>query len=289
MLTGIANSISLLPLAAVDRKAVSAFPHIDGLSWITNSMVVSVLVMVFILVLARLVSKDLKKVPTGAQNLAEAFIETLYNFIESIVGKSIAPRAFPLLATFFFFFLFANWFGLLPGVGTVGVYHANEAGVMEFNPLLRPTAADLNAGIGIALVFFVLWLVISIQETGVKGFFAHLFAPKGKSANKFMMGFLALIFLFVGCLEVISISIRQVSLPLRIYGNVFAGENLLHEMSALGYKMGLNDMVAWAMAAVVPIPFFFLEILVGFLQAVVFTLLCAVYIQLSTTHDEEHH
>lgn len=286
MFANFTNSLPPIPLAAVDQKAVAPFEYAP---FLTNSVIVSIAVLVFLLVISRMVSKNLKQVPTGAQNLAELAIEKLYAFVEGIVGKKIAPKAFPLLATIFFFFLFANWFGLLPGIGTVGMgYTADDGSFYVTKPLLRPTAADLNAGLGIAFVFMIVWLWISIKEMGFKGFFSHMFGAKGKSTNPVMNTFLIVVFLGVGVLEVISIGIRPLSLSLRIYGNVFAGENLLHSMGHLGYEMGLNNVVAFIMNCLVPVPFYFLEILIGFLQAIVFTLLCTVYIQLSTTHDESH-
>ncbi len=285
MLASFTNSLPSISLAAVDQKAVAPF---EIAPYLTNSVVVSLAVLVFLLVVARVVSKNLQTVPTGAQNLAEMAIEKLYAFVEGIVGPKIAPKAFPLLATIFFFFLFANWFGLLPGVGTIGTGHTVDGSFHVTKPLLRPTAADLNAGLGIAFVFMIVWLWISVKEMGIKGFFAHMFAPKGTSTNPFMNSFLIAVFFGVGLLEVVSIAIRPVSLSLRIYGNVFAGENLLHAMGHLGYELGLHHVLSFIMNCLVPVPFYFLEILVGFLQAVVFTLLCAVYIQLSTTHDESH-
>jgi len=286
MFASFTNSLPSISLAAVDQKAVAPF---EVAPYLTNSVVVSLMVLAFLLVVAKMVSKNLKTVPTGAQNLAELAIEKLYAFVEGIVGKKIAPKAFPLLATIFFFFLFANWFGLLPGVGTVGTgYTAADCSFHVTKPLLRPTAADLNAGLGIAFVFMFVWLWISIKEMGIGGFFSHMFGAKGKSANPFMNSFLIAVFFGVGLLEVVSIAIRPVSLSLRIYGNIFAGENLLHSMGHLGYELGLHKVIAFIMNCLVPVPFYFLEILVGFLQAVVFTLLCAVYIQLSTTHDESH-
>jgi len=97
------------------------------------------------------------------------------------------------------------------------------------------------------------------------------------------------VFLFVGVIEVVSIAFRPVSLSLRLFGNVFAGENLLTTMITLGKNLGLPEWVAYPMSIVIPVPFYFLELLVGLLQAAVFMLLCAVYIQLSTSHDEEEH
>jgi F-type H+-transporting ATPase subunit a len=231
----------------------------------------------------------MKQVPSGAQNLFEMIFEKLYAFVEGILGPKVAPKAFPLLSTFFFFWLFSNWLGLMPGVGTVGQGVVENGHFHVTKPLLRPSAADLNAGLAIAMTFMVVWLWISIKEVGIGGFLSHLFAPKGKSKSPLMQVFLMVVFFGVGLLEIVSISIRPFSLSLRIFGNIFAGENLLHAMAELGDKLGAPDAVAFIMRCLVPVPFYFLELLVGFLQAIVFTLLCTVYIQLSTAHDDHGH
>ncbi|MCB1232890.1 MAG: F0F1 ATP synthase subunit A, partial [Verrucomicrobiae bacterium] len=100
---------------------------------------------------------------------------------------------------------------------------------------------------------------------------------------------MAVIFFIVGIIEVVSIVFRPISLSFRLFGNIFAGETLLHMMGELGSVMGLEGVPAFISRLILPIPFYFMEILVGLVQAIVFTLLCAVYVQLSTAHDEEEH
>jgi F-type H+-transporting ATPase subunit a len=231
----------------------------------------------------------MKLVPHGAQNAFEFLVEFLYRWVEMIVGPKLAPKCFPLLATLFIFILTANWFGLLPGVSTFG--EGEPTGIPLLvkeveRPLLRPATADINMNAGMAIAFMVVWLVITIQEVGVIGFLKHLFAPKGKMNNPFMMFVMGIIFFGVGIIEVISILIRPVSLSLRLYGNIFAGENLLHTMMTM--LNGTHPVVEWAGRILLPIPFYFMELLVGLVQTVVFTLLCAVYVMLSTSHDEDH-
>jgi F-type H+-transporting ATPase subunit a len=195
-------------------------------------------------------------------------------------------RTFALLATIFIYILTANYFGLLPGVGTIGF--GEKSGPLALTevtrPLLRPASADLNMTLAIAALFMCLWIYWTCVVTGPIQFFKHTFGPKGG-----LTGFLRLVlipvFIFVGVIEVISIAFRLVSLSMRLYGNIFAGENLLHAMSTLGDKLPLP--VAYLSSIVLPLPFYFLELLVGLIQAFVFMLLCAVYIQLSTTHEEE--
>lgn len=275
-----------LPLAAVDKKAVAVWESIPAL---TNSVIVSLLTLGLLFLFSKLATAHMKKVPTGAQNLFEMMFEKLYAFVEGILGPKVAPKAFPVLSTFFFFWLISNWLGLMPGVGTIGQGVVENGHFHVTKPLLRPSAADLNAGLAIAMTFMVVWLWISIKEVGVGGFLSHLFAPKGKSKSPLMQVFLMVVFFGVGLLELVSISIRPFSLSLRIFGNIFAGENLLHAMAELGNKLGAPEAVAFIMRCVVPVPFYFLELLVGFLQAIVFTLLCTVYIQLSTAHDDHGH
>jgi F-type H+-transporting ATPase subunit a len=255
--------------------------------WLTNSMLVAAIVVLVVLWWARKATKSMELVPGGTQNSFEAVVEFLYDMLEGIVGKHMVGRAFSLLATLFIFILFANWFSLIPGVGSIGWGHeVPDHGFEVQVPLLRPTTADLNMTLGMALVAFCLWLYWTISEVGVWGFLVHTFGPKGglKGAMKLIF---AIIFFFVGVIEVVSILVRPVSLSLRLFGNVFAGETLLSSMITLGQTLGFPPIVTYIMSLIVPVPFYFLELLVGLLQALVFTLLCAVYIQLSTTHDEE--
>ena len=256
--------------------------------WLTNSLLVSFLVVGFILFWARQSTARLEVVPGRVQNLFEAIVEALYDMMEGIVGRHMISRVFSLLATLFLFILVSNWFSLLPGVGSIG-WGEKAPGFLNVPhvevPLLRPTTADLNMTLGMAAVFMILWLYWTISEAGVWGTLVHIFGPKG--GLKGAMGILfAVIFFLVGIIEVISILFRPVSLSLRLFGNVYAGETLLTSMINLGRELGVPTWIAYAMSIIVPIPFYFLELLVGVLQALVFTLLCAVYIQLSTTHEE---
>ena len=212
--------------------------------------------------------------------------------LEGIVGSHMIGRTFPLLATFFVFILSANWFGLLPGVGSIGWgEHGEKLGAFHSlphiaTPLLRPATADLNLTLAMALIFMCFWFYWTMAEVGPKKFIIHTFGVKGGSTG-LLAFFLFFVFIFVGAMEVVSIIIRPVALSLRLYGNIFAGENLLSAMITLGNDLHLPEWVTYIASVTLPVPFYFLEILVGILQAFVFTLLCAVYIQLSTSHDEE--
>ena len=292
------SPVVMLHLLAQIPLNAERLPAGESAGWIgqvfTNSLIVAAIVAVIVLVFARRATKTMELVPNrGSQNVFEAVIEALYDMLEGIVGPHMVAKAFPLLATLFLFILVSNWFGLLPGVGTIGfgpaTYRGPGLSLHEVtNPLLRPANADLNLTLGMALVFTVFWTIWSFQELGVGGFFAHLFGPKGEVSGALKYP-LILIFGFVGIIEVISIAFRPVSLSLRLFGNIYAGENLMHTMSDLGTTMGMPSAISYLMKVIVPIPFYFLELLVGVVQALVFTLLCAVYIKLTTSHDEGAH
>ena len=287
------NFLAQIPLNA------ERLPATESAGWIgqvfTNSLIVAALVAIIVLVFARRATRTMELVPNrGSQNIFEAVIEALYDMLEGIVGPHMVPKAFPLLATLFLFILISNWFGLLPGVGSIGFTPAAQGrgpllSLQEVqNPLLRPANADLNLTLGMALVFTVFWTIWSFQELGVGGFFSHIFGPKG-DVQGWMKYPLLLIFAFVGVIEVISIAFRPVSLSLRLFGNIYAGENLMHTMSSLGETMGMHPFLSYFMKVIIPIPFYFLELLVGVVQALVFTLLCAVYLKLTTSHEDGAH
>ncbi len=259
--------------------------------YLTNSILVSFIVVAIIVFLARRATRRMELVPGRSQNLFEAVIVILHEMLEGIVGKHMINRVFSLLATLFIFILVANWFGLFPGVGSIG-WGEREPGILPLSvphveiPLLRPSTADLNMTLGMATVFMFLWLYWTLKEIGAGGLWTHTFGVKGGLKGLMALSLMP-IFFFVGIIEVISTLFRPVSLSLRLFGNVYAGETLLATMITLGDTLHLPQWVARATSVILPVPFYFLELLVGLLQAMVFTLLCAVYIQLSTSHDEE--
>ncbi|HEX6973437.1 MAG TPA: F0F1 ATP synthase subunit A, partial [Vicinamibacterales bacterium] len=211
----------------------------------------------------------------GAQNLLEWLIEGLYALLESVIGSHLVKRTFWFFATIFIFILAANWLGLLPGVGTIGWGRATEHGFVVEEPLLRGANADLNLTLAMALIFFALWIVWAVQEVGVRGIVKELFGAKGETAGA--MGVLmAVVFVAAGLLEIVSILFRPVSLSFRLYGNIFAGENMLETMARIVPGLG------WLL----PVPFYFMELLVGLVQAMVFMLLTAVFTLLICHHEE---
>ena len=273
-------------LLAAEELTITANPLLPNVPWFTNSMLVTIIVTVLVVIWARRSTAKMTLMPSSIQNLFEALVETLYITFEGIVGKHMIPKVFPLIASLFIFILTANWFGLVPGVGTIGFGVPGSAplALKEVNePLLRPANADLNMTLGMALFFMAWWLLWTIQEVGVIGFLKHNFAPKGGLKGVLWLLLLPL-FLFVGVIEMISIAIRPVSLSFRLFGNMYAGETLLHTMQSLGGSLPFP--LNWLCSILFPLPFYFLELLVGLLQAFVFAMLCAVYIKLSTEHEE---
>jgi F-type H+-transporting ATPase subunit a len=257
-------------------------------AWVNSSMIATWLVALLIIGFAQYATRRIRSTadaashaPRGAQNFMEFLVETLSNFLTEIIGAPLARKTFWFFATVFILILATNWFGLIPGVGTIGwgipedPAHPHSLKHVAI-PLFRGGNADLNMTAAMSLIFFACWLVWAIQSNGVIGFFKHLFAPKGGTAG-FMKVFLTAIFIVVGVLEVISILFRPVSLSFRLYGNIFAGENLLEAMQLVYPPLG------W----LIPIPFYFMELLVGLVQALVFMLLTAVFTLLICSHDEE--
>ncbi|PYK79496.1 MAG: ATP synthase F0 subunit A [Verrucomicrobia bacterium] len=264
-----------LSLKAVPLFQIGNFP-------VTNSILVSWVVALGVIIFAQLATRNIQTIPSGAQNFWEWLVESLYNFLESIIGPELVKKTFWFFATIFIFILFANWFGLIPGVGTIGWGQADPAsGAFHIErPLLRGANADLNMTSAMALIFFVLWFIWALQANGIGGFLMHLFGPKGETSGVLKI-LMVVVFFLVGWLEIISILFRPVSLSFRLFGNIFAGESILEAMS---------HMVP-ALAWLIPIPFYFLEILVGFVQALVFMLLTAIFTLLIAQHSpgEEAH
>lgn len=243
---------------------------------ITNSMLVSWVVAIALIVFAQFATRHMEEVPSSSQNFLEWLVEGLYKFMVGIIGPHLAERTFWFFATIFLFILAANWVGLIPGVGSIGWGQHTAHGFVISQPLFRGANADVNMTLAMALVFFACWIVWSLREVGPVGFLKELFAPKGESEG-FLRVLLIVVFFAAGCLEVISILFRPISLSFRLYGNIFAGENLLEAMSKLVPGFG------W----LVPIPFYFLELIMGLVQALVFTLLTAVFTMLMCQHESE--
>jgi F-type H+-transporting ATPase subunit a len=239
--------------------------------WVTNSMVTGWAVSAVLIGIIIFVLRRPQVMPTKRQAVFESILEALKDLFEPIVGKKAFPFAFPLLVTFFVFILMQNWMGLLPGVGTLGWGHDVDGHFHMTDPWIRPFTSDFNGTIALALVSFGAYLIIIFKFAGPKLILWDLFGNKAdkKETPVWLYPFLSLVFLIVGFIEVFSIAIRPFTLSVRLFGNVFGGENLLHGTSFLFI-------------------FYFMELLVGLIQATVFTLLSAVYIGLICNHGDDH-
>jgi F-type H+-transporting ATPase subunit a len=245
---------------------------------VSNSMIMVWIAVGLIVLFCRMATGKMSLVPVGMQNFAEWVVESLYSFLENLMGAHLTKRTFWFFGSVFFFILVSNYLGLIPGVGTVGWNLENSDGEHAgFLPWLRGGNADINMTAAMAFSFAVLWLYWAITENGLKAFLAHIFAPKG--VKGFLFWALMPLFLFVGVLEVISIAIRPVALSFRLFGNIYGGEQTLEKLMAL-----VPDYLSFLPA----LPFYFMELLVGFVQALVFTLLCAIFLKLICDHGDEH-
>jgi F-type H+-transporting ATPase subunit a len=278
-----------LALAAAKGDAPAVSPEAPtvfelGPIPITNAMIYTWIIMAIIFAVVFMATRQMKLVPSGLQNLVESLVEGLENVTKGLLEPKVVRWVFPLVATFFLFILTSNLMGLVPGVGSIGFGVADPESPWPRQlhhadiPLFRPPTADANTTVALALIFFVMSMYWAVKYNGPFGLFKHIFGVKGG-----LTGWLALalipIFFFVGLIEVISIAIRPVALAMRLYGNIYGGESVLTIM--LGMAGGL--------AAV---PFYFLELIVGIVQALVFTLLAIAFIGTLCSHPEEegaHH
>ncbi|MDP3069706.1 MAG: F0F1 ATP synthase subunit A [Opitutaceae bacterium] len=261
------------PLLA-EGVAPSAAKLIDfGNGWaITNSMATGwAISLALVLLIIWLIGRP-SIIPSRGQAVFESLLEGLRGIFEPIIGKAAFPAAFPLLVTFFVFILFHNWMGLIPGVGTMGWGHDVDGQFHLTRPFIRPFNADFNGTIALAVISFGAWLIIVFKFAGPALIFKDLFGNKADKAETpgWLYPILSLVFLAVGLIEVFSIVIRPFTLSVRLFGNVFGGENLLH---GTGFFF----------------IFYFMELLVGLIQALVFTLLTSVYIGLLCNHEGGDH
>ena len=238
---------------------------------VTNSMVAAWSMAVFLTLVIRAAAWKPRLVPTRSQAIVESLVQGVLDLVTPIVGPKVARPAFPLLVGLFTYILIQNWSGLLPGVGTIKVLEHGE-----WMDLIRPGNADMNSTVALAAVSMVRWLYFVLRYAGARALLFDLFGNKAdrREIPAVIYYFLYLIFFGVGLIEIVSILFRPVSLSFRLFGNIFGGENLMHAM--FGIAM-------WVM----PTPFYLLELLIGFVQALVFTLLVSVYIGLICNHGDE--
>jgi F-type H+-transporting ATPase subunit a len=235
---------------------------------VTNSMLLSLVVLIFLSILVYFGTRKLEEVPKShsMQNVLEMAIEKLLGLVDSVTkDRKLSMKIFPILATFFIFILFNNWFGILPGVGSIGI-HETVHGKEVFIPIFRAGTADLNTTIMLGILVVIATQVIGIVTLG---FFRY---------GKKFINFSDPVKFFIGLIELASELIRIISFAFRLFGNVFAGEVLLIILAALA-------------PFVAPIPFYIMELFVGFIQALVFTMLALVFMTMATAshdHPKEH-
>lgn len=296
------GSIILKPLMSSPHVSLAAEPLLEhGPSWLTNSLLTTLIVDIILIVLALATRAGLKEgVPSGLVNVMEMIIEGLYGLVENVVGKN-AKRFFPIAATIFLFVIVSNYSGLIPGVGSIGIYHgaekadgghglvidqkvvasdekmafslfpaqvSAEEGKATLVPLFRAPSADLNVTFALALITMIMVQYYGISSLGGK-YFKKFFNFGGK-------GFMGAIFGVVGILELISEIAKVISFAFRLFGNIFAGEVLLAVM-------------AFLVAFLLPMPFYGLELFVGFIQAFVFMMLAVVFFSTAMVGHDDHH
>ena len=246
---------------------------------VTNSLIVSWAAVLIIIAVSLLIKRSIKKIPHGIQNAFEIIVEGALNMADSVTGdRQKTKKIFPIVFAIFLFILVNNWFGLLPGIGSIG-FEEEAHGQAVFIPFLRGGTADLNTTLALAL--------FAVIGSNIFGFFA---VGVWRHINKYVnlramaevpfkvrqeptIAFVNPIKFFVGIIEIIGEVAKVASLSFRLFGNVFAGEVLLASMAAI-------------FAFAVPIPFIFLEIIVGLIQALIFAMLTLVYFTIASTAEE---
>ncbi len=246
---------------------------------VTNALLTSTLALVIIVVLSLAIRFRLKTVPRGLQNVMELIIDGFLGIFDSVTGSRQRSLKFaPIVLAFFFFILINNWMGILPGVGSIGqiAAHGEER---IFIPYLRGGTADLNTTLALATIGVVISHIFGIIALGAWKYLnkfinikAFLEIP-GKIVKDPAIVLINPIKAFVGLIEIVGELAKVASLSFRLFGNVFAGEVLLASMAAI-------------LAFGIPIPFIFLEVLVGLIQALIFAMLIITYLTINTNAEE---
>jgi len=270
--------LALPPLAAEPITHIGSFP-------VTNAYINTVLTVIGFVIFAYIINQAVKKyyhadkAPQGVLNFFESLLETLFGYFDQVTGsRQKTIRFLPIVGSLFFFILVSNWIGLLPGIGSIGVYQLHH-GEVELIPIFRGANADLNMTLAMAVLAVVASHILGVITIGFFKY-ANKFIKLGDLWHAVKSGkpinvLIAIVEFFVGLIEVFSEVAKMVSLSLRLFGNVFAGEVLLTVMASL-------------VAFIVPLPFIALELLVGLIQATVFSMLTLVYLSIATTEIQEH-
>lgn len=239
-------------------------------------MICTWIVAAFILIVVRVSTwKNIKEIPSGMQNLLEAMVEGWDGLIGDILDKRVTRWVFPFATTFFIFIVISNLTDLVPGVGSIGVFHQNG----EFTPLFRPPTTDANLTVAMAGIFLVMSLYWAVRYNGFWGLIKHIFGVKMET-SKFAYPLFFLLFLFIGAMELLSVGFaRPVALAMRLYGNIFAGETIL-DMTFHNHLIVTVFLSTFV---------YFYETFVCIVQAFVFAMLVVAFVGTLCTHTEEDH
>lgn len=246
---------------------------------VTNSLISSWSVVIILVIISVVLGKNLKKIPQGLQNIFEMIIEKAVEMMDSVThDTNKSKKIFPFVFTIFIFILLNNWLGLIPGVGSIGFIESSH-GHSVFVPWFRGATADLNTTLALAIFSVLAANFFGILTVGGWNFLNKFINLKalaeipGKIIKEPAIAIVNPIKFFVGLVEIIGEIAKVASLSFRLFGNVFAGEVLLASMAAI-------------FAFAVPIPFIFLEIIVGIIQALIFAMLTLVYFTIASTAEE---
>jgi len=275
----------LLPVSEpeVSLPAEEVF-SITGFS-ITNTMLAAWLTILVLGGVAYAATRRMKLVPTGLQNVVEAVVEALLNFIEGVAGKEYGRKFLPVIATIFLFVIANAWLSLIPGFMSIGFWHTGEEG-KYIEPLFRGANTDINFPLALALLSFVFVEYWGIKSRGFSRYMRKFFnlGPLFHSLGQMLKGKIrsgarslitGVIEAFAGFIEMLSELIRIVSFTFRLFGNMTAGELLLLMMAFL---------IPW----VAVLPFYGLELFLGFVQALIFSGLTLVFVVIAVAQREEH-
>ncbi len=247
---------------------------------ITNALLTSWFVVAIIIVLSLVLRSNLATIPGKLQNIFEIIVEGALDLCDQVTNsRALSIQIFPIAISVFFFILVNNWLGIIP-LGGFGIIEKGEKGLV-FIPFLRSGTADINTTIALAVMAVLGANIFGIFSVGLWKTFnkyvnlkalVEIFKKVRKDATIIIV---APITFFVGLIEIVGEFAKIASLSFRLFGNVFAGEVLLVSMAAL-------------VAYIIPIPFIFLELLVGVIQALIFSILLVVYFTIASTDHEEH-
>ncbi len=257
--------------------------HIGSFT-VTNSLINSWAVVCVIIIVSIIIRAKIKQIPKGIQNIAEIILERAFNLADSVTGsREKTMRFLPIVLPLFIFILLNNWLGLFPGVGSIGFF-GSEGSRKVFIPFFRGGTADLNTTLALAIMAVVLTHIFGVVYTTAWGHINKfinikliLGLPKKIFKEKQYTSIILIPVQFaVGLIEIVGEIAKVASLSFRLFGNIFAGEVLLGAMAAI-------------FAYVIPIPFIFLEIVVGIIQALIFSMLTLVFLSVMTAEHNEAH